>query len=516
MSTQCLEKLNRLIHIFGFPLYVKPEWIKGCYSDYPLQSIEYIKQWLARWPHTATNDLIKCGVIQQIIHLLKNNNYKYQILCCGYIRELSLHYQIPQEIIKFIERLCDRDYHINDKVQINGRWILCSIAAATSEQTKYILKHDAISILMDGIKQDTSISVKIPSIQALGNIAGDEGTVNRDLILSYNIISQLLPYCNPHSTQQHLSLQRNIAWTLSNLCRQKPVPKRKYIKLAMKAFSILILNNDAEILQDTCWGYSYISDGPSYNQIDWIVQSGIVSRFIELLEHNESNVIHPTLRTIGNIVTSDDNHTQSVINYGVLNKLYILIKHTNIVIKRETCWTISNITAGSVDQIEAVISANLCKPLINILNTQPFEIAREALWAISNATSGANCKQISFLVNQGVIQALFKYIEGMNNKLVAKMIMVMLEAIENILDAGRRLCEYGNCENKFVKYVKEIDGVNCLKQLQSNQMVSDKIEESLVDIDGSCYLMKQQLQSKQVVSQVCEKVNGIIEKYFNE
>ena len=79
-------------------------------------------------------------------------------------------------------------------------------------------------------------------------------------------------------------------------------------------------------------------------------------------------------------------------------------------IAREACWTISNITAGSKDQIEAVVTANLLPPLINILKNHKFEVAKEALWAISNATSGGSDAQIKYLVNQGVIPGLCKFL----------------------------------------------------------------------------------------------------------
>ena len=64
--------------------------------------------------------------------------------------------------------------------------------------------------------------------------------------------------------------------------------------------------------------------------------------------HSSSNVLVPSLRTVGNIVTGDDLQTQVIINCGALSCLLHLLKTSQKKsIKKEACWTISNITAGA-------------------------------------------------------------------------------------------------------------------------------------------------------------------------
>ena len=63
----------------------------------------------------------------------------------------------------------------------------------------------------------------------------------------------------------------------------------------------------------------------------------------------------PALRTVGNIVTGDDQQTQAIINCGALMcLLHLLNTSPKKSIKKEACWTISNITAGTKEQIQAV------------------------------------------------------------------------------------------------------------------------------------------------------------------
>ena len=63
----------------------------------------------------------------------------------------------------------------------------------------------------------------------------------------------------------------------------------------------------------------------------------------------------PALRTVGNIVTGNDQQTQAIINCGaLLCLLHLLNTSHKKSIKKEACWTISNITAGTKEQIQAV------------------------------------------------------------------------------------------------------------------------------------------------------------------
>lgn len=76
-----------------------------------------------------------------------------------------------------------------------------------------------------------------------------------------------------------------------------------------------------------------------------------------MCRNQSASVLVPALRTVGNIVTGNDQQTQAIINCGALNCLLMLLNNAHKKsIKKEACWTISNITAGTKDQIQAVSS----------------------------------------------------------------------------------------------------------------------------------------------------------------
>jgi importin subunit alpha-6/7 len=102
------------------------------------------------------------------------------------------------------------------------------------------------------------------------------------------------------------SFLRNASWTLSNLCRGKIPPEYKLIERAIPALvKVLIENDNVEILIDVCWALSYLSDSGE-DRVMKMLEYPIIPRLIKLLADNQISVAIPSLRTIGNIATGND------------------------------------------------------------------------------------------------------------------------------------------------------------------------------------------------------------------
>lgn len=217
---------------------------------------------------------------------------------------------------------------------------------------------------------------------------------------------------------------------------------------------------------DACWAISYLSDGPN-ERIQAVIESGVCSRLVELLNHPSTTVQTPALRSAGNIVTGDDMQTQTIINCGVLTALYHLLSSPKEGIRKEACWTISNITAGNTTQIQSVIEANMIPPLVHILSSGDFKTKKEACWALCNATSGGlnRPEQIKYLVNEGCIKPLCDILNSMDNKII----LVALDGIENILRVGE-LDRTNSDEglNMYAIIVEECGGLEIIQELQNH------------------------------------------------
>ncbi|GAB4855661.1 Importin subunit alpha-4 [Ancistrocladus abbreviatus] len=361
-------------------------------------------------------------------------------------------------IPRFVEFL---GRHELPQLQFEAAWALTNVASGTSEHTRVVISHGAISqfvLLLASVNED----IREQALWALGNVAGDSPSC-RDLVLGHGALVPLLAQLNENSK---LSMLRNATWTLSNFCRGNPPAPFEQVKPALPVLQQLIYLNDEEVLTDACWTLCFLSDGPN-EKIQAVIEAGICRRLIELLLYPSPAVIIPALRTVGNIVSGDDHQTQFIIDNQVLPNLYkLLTENHKKSIKKEACWAISNITAGNKAQVQAVIDANLVLPLVHLLQNAEFEVKNEAAWAISNATSGGSCEQIRILVSQGCIKPLCDLLICPDLRIIT----VCLEGLENILQVGEADKEMGmnGGVNLYAQMIDECEGLDKIENLQTH------------------------------------------------
>lgn len=412
-----------------------PELAKQLHAPSPDQVLEAtvaIRKMLSREHNPPIDEVIQAGCVQRLVQLL--------------------------------------DHHDMQTLQFEAAWALTNIASGTSQQCMYVIQANACPQFVQLLGSQNE-DVREQAVWALGNIAGDSAQC-RDLVLSLGALERVLHIIadNPGP-----SILRNATWAMSNCIRSKPVPDLHKIAQALPVATALLGNLDDAVVIDAAWALSYASDGPN-DRIDAVLAHDPVPKLIQLMMRDQQTICTPALRTIGNIVTGTTEQTQKVIDGGALPVVHQLMSHPNKGIRKECCWFISNVTAGSQAQIQAVINTSLIPVVIAALNASEYEVRKEAAWAIANLTTGGSREQIHYTMQTGCLPPLLEQLSVPDPKIV----IVALEALENILRSGEGIATEQGCDNAYKTAVLERGGVEKIEELQHH--ASDEVYRKSIQL----------------------------------
>uniref|UniRef100_A0A2I2ZLR0 Importin subunit alpha n=1 Tax=Gorilla gorilla gorilla TaxID=9595 RepID=A0A2I2ZLR0_GORGO len=274
----------------------------------------------------------------------------------------------------------------------------------------------------------------------------------------------------------------HLTWTLSILCCYKnPAPPLDAVEQILSTLVWLLHHDDPEVLADSCWAISYLTDGPN-KRIDMFLKTGVLPQLVKLLGASELPTVTPALRPIGNIVTGTDEKTHVVIDARALAVFPNLLINPKTNFQKEGTWTMSNITADPQDEIQQVVNHGLVPFLTMFSLRQILKTQKEAVWAMTNHTSGGTVELAVYLIHCGIIKPLMNLLTSKDTKVI----LVILDAISNIFQVAEKLGE----TDKLSIMIEECGGLDKIEALQNHE--NESVYKALLSLIEKNFLVEEE------------------------
>lgn len=310
-------------------------------------------------------------------------------------------------------------------------WVICNIGCGDSLSTRYLIRINTLDFF-DQIfyLEPNSYELCDQIVWAIGNIAGD-CTNHRNIVSSSNVFNKILAYAEILPLDQ-TEKQSNLAWTMTNLVRGKPIAKVEItVSIKKHLLKVFLYFNDFEILTDACWGLYSISEIVCKNLLK---NPNIAQKILSLLINQILQTAIPLFNLLGNIIVNCDNSWDYLNELNILNVILNGMACEKKALRKVSICVLSKLCSKFPQAIQLMIEQKVFGFLFDLMKKEDNVMKKEIFLVFYNSINVATSQQIGIIFKKDGICVMIKLLLLKNQDTVKSAILESIIKIMKCLE----------------------------------------------------------------------------------
>jgi len=420
LSAPCLVELDTISSAFDVNQFLQS--VKGCSSQFPLESIRNIRLFLEQRPVGGIQMVLDHKVVPGLLQTLRTQ-HRIAFLCYGFMRRLVGDRSLHLVQIAFW-------YLFDLELSLEIAWTLSLLTRGHDAQLRVLVDCDLIPSLLRLFAMSSSTTTKSLALEAMTNllrptpprpIRSDHGHIDRQQIYAVMTRAHLLEFMqrevermavNPlHDGLPHfLRKIANSLHILLGVAVPTP-PKWQSLRAVTHSLRLLLTAKDGDTLQAACWSMECLAaaDDDGYHLLRaHLINSGLVGAAARLLDHKLSTVRLSALKIMGQMAAGTEHQRRYLLELGILElTVPLLLDEEQDMLRGLGCWLVANmVITGTLSE---TVQHEIFGVVLDRLLFDDYFVAKEAFAAVQRAVSSSTPQQIEAMLSRDVVPAVCSF-----------------------------------------------------------------------------------------------------------